>query len=227
MSGVVVTAMFSPPRHEFATLVCSCNRDAAASGKALLVGGTIRPSLPEAFRLTQTRPAVPGALHLLTQCPDFGVALYDGLAIGPGKRRSAVAGIPDHWPGRGLVTQVGPLQVERVAAVDADACHRGGSWASERRFGPLVAIHVEEGISSCVRIMVCLPVDRVIAYGHPIVPPCRKGGLSRRIQVGSDCAASQRNGLQLRSCSETPVSIKRGDGKEAIPHRLRAYPNNP
>src|SRR5207248_9717344 len=63
--------------------------------------------------------AAPGALHFLAQRPNLCVTSKDGLAIGPRKRWSNVAGVSDDRAGRRLIAQVGPLQVESVAAVDA------------------------------------------------------------------------------------------------------------
>src|SRR5262249_29255781 len=106
-----------------------------------------RRSLISSMRLSSRRRAVAASsvLHFLTQRPDFCVAPKDGLTIGPGKRRSNPAGVPNDRAGRALITQVGPLKVEGVSVVDANACHHVGSRAPKRGFGALVAINVEEG----------------------------------------------------------------------------------
>ena len=93
----------------------------------------------------QRAVASPGALHFLAQRLNLGVTSKDGLSIRPGKRWSNGAGVSDDRAGRGLIAQVGPLQVQGVSTVDADARQRLGGRASERRFSTLVAIHVEEG----------------------------------------------------------------------------------
>src|SRR2546430_13726886 len=104
-----------------------------------------RMATPWAFSSRRGAIAAPGALHFLAQRLDLCVTSKDGLSIGPRKRWSNVAGVSDDRAGRRLIAQVCPLQVEGVAAVDADACQRVGSWAPERRFRTLVAIDVEEG----------------------------------------------------------------------------------
>src|SRR5262249_27935619 len=89
--------------------------------------------------------AAASALHFLAQHPNFRVASKDGFSIGPGKRRTNVARFSNHRAGRGVITQVCPLKIEGVSAVDPYACQGAGSRAAERNFGPLVAINVEEG----------------------------------------------------------------------------------
>src|SRR4051812_27275559 len=89
------------------------------------------PPLPLSFTissvgLSSRRRAVvaPGALPFLAQRPHSFVASKDGLTVGPRKRRSHGTGAADDRAGRGFLMQVGPLKVEGISAVDADACHR-------------------------------------------------------------------------------------------------------
>src|SRR5262245_45982094 len=101
-----------------------------------------KPALPpltlsftiSSMGLSSRRRAVvaPSALHFLAERPDSFVASKDGLTVGPRKRRSHGTGSSDDRAGRGFIMQVGPLKVEGVSAVDADACHRVGSRAPER-----------------------------------------------------------------------------------------------
>src|SRR5438105_3044348 len=86
-----------------------------------------------------------GALPFLADRLDFCVAAKDGLAVGPRKRRSKLAGAADYRAPRRLIAQVRPLQVEGVAVLHPDASQRVGGGPPERRFRTFVAIDVEEG----------------------------------------------------------------------------------
>src|SRR5947209_1517087 len=88
--------------------------------------------------LVHRRSVVPLALHFLTNGSDFCIAPQYGLTIGPGKRRRNLAGISHYWASRRLITQIRPLKIEGVSALDRDARHHVGSRAAEGALRTLV-----------------------------------------------------------------------------------------
>jgi hypothetical protein len=62
------------------------------------------------------------SLARLAYCLNLCIAAQDRLSIRPGKGRRNLASPADDWSGWRFVAQVGPLEVQSVWVVNADAC---------------------------------------------------------------------------------------------------------